>query len=366
MRSDERALRPVTLLMAYAQPTLGMERVALALASLLATSQHVRVVVISGPAPDLIGVESVSLGSHPKRLAMLSRWWRVLRARRTLAGDPLILVGAWVAIPALAVPGLTSSTTVVWEHSLMREQLATTFARRVLWRCARVLYRRVARIVAVSGPLGDDLAAVFGRAQVSVIPNPVTSRDSDEDRALPSRYNRAGGRTKMVSVGSLTANKRHHLAIDAVAKVPNATLDIYGDGPEREALEGQIRRLGVGDRVRLRGYTPHEEVMRVLTQSDLLVHPSAGETFGMVFVEAADAALPVAAASNRVADWMIPAYVPGRTFATEDELGEIMRTGIESSGSEQAAARAARDSDFAADAVARRWEALFVELRGGQ
>lgn len=78
------------------------------------------------------------------------------------------------------------------------------------------------------------------------------------ENALPQ-----AGRGKLphfVSVGRLTSVKNHALAIEAFARVheaePGARMAIFGDGPERGALEQMIAVRGLGNAVSLPGFQP--------------------------------------------------------------------------------------------------------------
>lgn len=63
-----------------------------------------------------------------------------------------------------------------------------------------------------------------------------------------------------VAVGRLTRVKNHALAIEALALLreaePQARLTIFGDGPERGALEQLVAERGLGDFVSLPGFQP--------------------------------------------------------------------------------------------------------------
>ena len=64
------------------------------------------------------------------------------------------------------------------------------------------------------------------------------------------------------------------------------TVDLYGDGPERAALQQQIEAEGVADGVRLRGQVPHTELHERLAQADVFAFPSIREFGGAVVLEA--------------------------------------------------------------------------------
>jgi phosphatidyl-myo-inositol dimannoside synthase len=68
--------------------------------------------------------------------------------------------------------------------------------------------------------------------------------------------------------------------------LPNAELWIAGDGDLRPELEQLARSLGVQDRVRFHGYISEAEKERLIEQCRCLAMPSAGEGFGLVYLEA--------------------------------------------------------------------------------
>jgi glycosyltransferase involved in cell wall biosynthesis len=68
---------------------------------------------------------------------------------------------------------------------------------------------------------------------------------------------------------------------------------LLGDGPERDALTALVAELGLGERVRMPGHLPRPEVLRLLAESHVLVHPSLHESGGGVCLEAMAAGRPV-------------------------------------------------------------------------
>lgn len=123
-----------------------------------------------------------------------------------------------------------------------------------------------------------------------------------------------------VFVGELRDLKGVHVLIDALADVRRpdgqpATLVMAGDGGAREALEAQIARLGLAERVRLLGAQPARPTF---TKGQIAVVPSLAESLPYIVLEAAAAQLPVI--STRVggipeifgptADSLVPANDP--------------------------------------------------------
>ncbi len=104
-----------------------------------------------------------------------------------------------------------------------------------------------------------------------------------------------GGRFRFVTTGRLVPAKSFDLLIDAFAgsdALADAELHIIGEGVEHEALEAQIGRLDVGDRVRLRGWLTQPEIAATYASSQAFVFASVKEFGGGVILEAMASALP--------------------------------------------------------------------------
>lgn len=130
---------------------------------------------------------------------------------------------------------------------------------------------------------------------------------SDDLRAAP-RMTHRGKNWRFVFVGRLVRYKACDLAIQAIAKVPHATLDVMGDGPEREGLERLARDLGVSDRVHFLGYQAAGPAMFERWRAyRAFIFPTLAEANGIVIQEAMMIGLPVVAV-----DWGGPAELLDR------------------------------------------------------
>ena len=122
--------------------------------------------------------------------------------------------------------------------------------------------------------------------KVSVIPNPITFR-SETAAPLNSR--------KIVAVGRLTAQKNFASLIRAFSRVadrhPDWSLEIYGEGEEREALQRQIDGLSLEQNVCLCGNT--SRVQEKMLGSSCFVLSSLFEGLPLVMLEAMSCGLPV-------------------------------------------------------------------------
>lgn len=124
--------------------------------------------------------------------------------------------------------------------------------------------------------------------------------------------------------------------IEALARLTrqgvHATLDVVGEGPDKDRLQSIARREQVEDRVRLLGRVDDDRLRELYRECDLFVLPSGAEGFGIVYLEALAAGRPVIAGEaggvpyvirQGETGWLVP---PGRPDALArsiaDRLGD--------------------------------------------
>jgi len=109
---------------------------------------------------------------------------------------------------------------------------------------------------------------------------------------------KADDATDLVYVGEFRHIKGADLLIDAVARLRAdgrpITLTLAGDGEELDTVKNQIRRLGLGNSVRLIG---HVKARYGFSKGTLLVVPSRGDSMPYVVIEAGAAGIPMVAAN---------------------------------------------------------------------
>ena len=113
---------------------------------------------------------------------------------------------------------------------------------------------RLDALITLTGRQRADIRRRYGATNnLFVIPNPVVSQPPPEPR--PARRPAA-----IVMVARLVRQKRIDRAIDAFARLheslPEATLDIFGDGPLRATLQQQIDDAGLSAAITLHGHDP--------------------------------------------------------------------------------------------------------------
>jgi glycosyltransferase involved in cell wall biosynthesis len=229
-------------------------------------------------------------------------------------------------------------------------------------------------IVAVSTPLASVLIESHGlpRSKVCVVPNGV-----DVDRFHPGaddgslqQIGIAGGPV-VGHVARLAPVKNQALLIRAFAdvrsQVPGAQLVIVGDGPEREALRGQIEQLGLVGAVHLAG--EQRDIPSLLRAFDVFALPSKAEGTSMSVLEAMASGVPVVASAvggtpallddGRCGLLVPPNDVPALATA-------LVRVLTDKEGRQQlaAAARARAVTVYAEDRVVDRYVALYEAAAG--
>lgn len=104
---------------------------------------------------------------------------------------------------------------------------------------------------------------------------------------------------RLITVGRLTWQKGHAVALDALARIRDLPWRymIVGEGEEEVALKRQALRLGISDRVDFAGRASARRKVLMLAASDLFVWPERTHpAFGLVGLESLVCGTPVAAA----------------------------------------------------------------------
>jgi glycosyltransferase involved in cell wall biosynthesis len=166
----------------------------------------------------------------------------------------------------------------------------------------RFLTRRATRVIAVSEAVRRHLVAIgVPDSRIRVVYNGIDVAGGDACRlegALPWPADWSG-RLLIASVGNLIDYKGQRTLIQAFARIRaenrDARLVLIGEGPERGALEGLARRLGVAADVAMPGH--RTDVPALLRHCRIYVQPSRIEAFGIAAAEAMAASVPVVASN---------------------------------------------------------------------
>lgn len=222
-----------------------------------------------------------------------------------------------------------------------------------------VMLRKYDRIVTLTHE--DRQRNWRSRDKVCVIPNPVPG--TSVRSPLTSH--------RILAAGRLTPQKDFSSLIRAFSLVssrfPDWSLDIYGEGSERDDLSALIGRLGLSGAVRLMGHCAR--IRDAMTGYSLFALSSRFEGFGQVLVEALSCGLPVVSYAcpcgpkdivrEGVDGYLVP---PGDESALAGRLCELIED--EALRHRMGAAALERARAFSLEAILPMWTALFEELTG--
>ncbi len=194
-------------------------------------------------------------------------------------------------------------------------------------RLIRWTAREAAGVVTVCQALKDRLIEIGADAsRIRVLRNGVNLEmfQPADREAARAKYGLTG--KVLLSVGHLIPRKAHHLVIEALALLPDATLLIAGTGPEKAALDALCLRLGVVDRVKFLGQLPHAYLAELYSAADALVLASEREGWANVLLEAMACGTPVVASNV----WGTPEVVtePAAGLLVSDRTGPAFAAAI--------------------------------------
>lgn len=157
------------------------------------------------------------------------------------------------------------------------------------------VYRAAERIVCISRRVSQVLPSAL-RDKARIIHNGV-----DTDVFAPRHEEASGGR--ILAVGNLIPTKGHALLVHAFASVlkavPEAELQIMGDGPERARLQTLAASLAISSRVIFHGRQPRPAVARAMQNCSIFALPSHYEGLGCVYLEAMACGKPAIACAGQ-------------------------------------------------------------------
>jgi glycosyltransferase involved in cell wall biosynthesis/O-antigen/teichoic acid export membrane protein len=106
---------------------------------------------------------------------------------------------------------------------------------------------------------------------------------------------RPGARAKnpmLLYLGRLKRYKRIELLFDVLEQIPEATLEMAGEGDHRETLEHEIAERGLGSRVLMHGHVSEEKKLELYQRAWVNMTASSAEGWCLTVMEAAACSTP--------------------------------------------------------------------------
>lgn len=251
---------------------------------------------IAATAPRLIGLRSThALWSVPSLAVYLRR----VRPTAVLVSDKLRTNLALLRARRLA--GTPTRLGLRASIHLSRElQICSTAKRRRRLQRMRRVYPEFDPLIAVSQGVADDLATIvgIGRERIRVLPNPVITREFQQQAAEPlsDPWFAPGAPPVILGVGRLEQQKDFPTLLRAFARLRRqrpCRLLILGEGSRRGELEALVQRLGISADCRLPGHAPNPYPF--MARARVFVVSSAWEGIVNVLTEALALGTPAVA-----------------------------------------------------------------------
>lgn len=160
------------------------------------------------------------------------------------------------------------------------------------------VFRRADRVQAISRYLADWARSWGATCPIDVVPNGAdvaAFASARPDPALRARLAVPEGAFLVVTASRLARKNGVDTLIEAIGHTENVALVIFGDGPDRHALEDLAHARGLSWRVKFAGEVSPEALPPLLKAADAFARLSRSEGFGNAFIEAMAAGIPVVA-----------------------------------------------------------------------
>jgi glycosyltransferase involved in cell wall biosynthesis len=195
-------------------------------------------------------------------------------------------------------------------------------------------------------------------------PSALVPNGIDPDRFRPGPPERAAlglpDGPIVLMVSALVESKRVLEGMRAVARIPDATLVVAGDGPLRDRFDQLGDELMPGRHRRMT--LPADRMPDLYRSADVLLHPTLLESFGNVYIEAMSVGLPVVAHDSGVTRWIM-GDGSGLVDTTDEEaLTDAVEAALKDGRDLALAAAPAVSQRFAWSSIARQYREFFVDV----
>lgn len=280
----------------------GLESYVLDLTSGLVSEGHQVTMLTSRSVPGTAAQESVQgvrvirtwfPGKHP--LGWMAHTAASIPSHRRLSRDADVLHAQTFASapPSMLVPRRRQPFVLTLHTSHFQRRSG-----RRVWRPAlRRIIASADWLITASAQLLDMALDLYPHPRAEALTNAV---DTSVFRPTAAALTPSPGRRLIVAPCRLFPPKGVTHLIDAMPRLRSeldVELAIIGDGPDRDALERQVRALDLGDAVRFLGRRSRHEMPGLLSSGEVIVLPSLMEATSIAALEAMACGRPVAGSS---------------------------------------------------------------------
>jgi glycosyltransferase involved in cell wall biosynthesis len=246
------------------------------------------------------------------------------------------------------------------------------------WYCGRLqLIRRADRILAISETTGRDAVRILGvRPEQVVVVGAAVSNQFQPTERPEEAFAAAEGAVPglepdfILYTGGIDPRKNLDRLLAAYAALPlevraghELVVVCQVGQTEREALDRQLRELGIADRVRFPGYVAEDALIRLYQACTLFVFPSLYEGFGFPIAEAMACGAPVIASRTSALTELVDDRDAQFDPFDVASIGGTMERFLTDEQLREGLTRCPLDSRFTWPSVAERTVAAYDDLR---
>jgi phosphatidylinositol alpha-mannosyltransferase len=202
----------------------------------------------------------------------------------------------WVPLLSRQLLMRSSAVNIATFHAKLPETVVSRTIEKVITPYTKSVLKYLDAFSAVSDAAAEYVNEIAPDAEVNIIPNGI---DTKKYRAPKPK---SGGES-ILYIGRLEKRKGVRYLLEAFAELyarrPGVSLQIAGEGPERESLEQFVDTNGLKG-VHFHGRVTDEKKLKLLEGAALFCSPALyGESFGIVLLEAMSMGVVIVAGDNQ-------------------------------------------------------------------
>lgn len=235
-----------------------------------------------------------------------------------------VIVGRYLSLSAVAAGVRVIATNHTMPENLIRysvliPKFAEKLAMKLAWKDAERVLSRASVITTPTRRAADILEDHTSIRDIHSISCGIDAREFAHAPHVSNENPTA------LFVGRLDYEKHVHVLIEAFAGIPtslNASLEIVGDGGERESLERWASENGLGKRIKFLGHVTDQQLKDAYGRATVFVMPSIAELQSIATLEAMASGRPVIAANAAALPHLVHTGENGYLFEP-DNVAEL-------------------------------------------
>lgn len=242
--------------------------------------------------PDLVHIQTPGLLGQYGVLAAKMYGVPLMGTYHTLVSEQDTYVSLYRLLKVDALLDFfTSQKKVKKRLDKIERKKEKTLKKTIILKLCNGLYETGKLIITPSHLIKEELQKEGVQTPIEVVSNGMDlTRFTAAPREAPT------GPPRLLHVGRISYEKNCDVILKAftliLKKTPEATLDIFGDGPALTSLKIQANQLGIDKNVVFHGFVDHASLPTIYPRYDVFLTASTMETQGLVALESAACGLP--------------------------------------------------------------------------